>query len=155
MPRYEYKCEGCGEVFELQQKFADEPLTVHDKCGARVERIISAPALMFKGSGFYVNDYAKGGGNGGTKKSESETLRRHGREIRHQDHRIEASRALQRQIKIRVANRSAYPYSSVCIRGLKKSLRCSGNMKHDHQTAFTRRNRRRALVGRSSKTSLR
>src|ERR1039457_4167924 len=97
MPRYEYKCEGCGEVFELQQKFADEPLTVHDKCGARVERIISAPALMFKGSGFYVNDYAKGGtiisapalmfkgsgfyvndyakggGNGGSKKNESDS----------------------------------------------------------------------------------
>ena len=73
MPRYEYKCEGCGEVFELQQKFADEPLTVHDKCGARVERIISAPAMMFKGSGFYVNDYAKGGGNGGSKKNESDS----------------------------------------------------------------------------------
>ena len=58
MPRYEYKCEGCGEIFELQQKFADEPLTVHDKCGGRVERIISAPALQFKGSGWYVNDYA-------------------------------------------------------------------------------------------------
>jgi putative FmdB family regulatory protein len=71
MPRYEYKCEGCGEVFELQQKFADEPLTVHEKCGGRVERIISAPALMFKGSGFYVNDYAKG--NGGSKKSESDS----------------------------------------------------------------------------------
>jgi putative FmdB family regulatory protein len=73
MPRYEYKCEGCGEVFELQQKFADEPLTVHEKCGGRVERIISAPALMFKGSGFYVNDYAKGGSNGGSKKSESDS----------------------------------------------------------------------------------
>ncbi|MGD0301965.1 MAG: FmdB family zinc ribbon protein [Bryobacteraceae bacterium] len=73
MPRYEYKCEGCGEVFELQQKFADEPLTVHEKCGGRVERIISAPALMFKGSGFYVNDYAKGGGNGGSKKSEGDS----------------------------------------------------------------------------------
>jgi putative FmdB family regulatory protein len=73
MPRYEYKCEGCGEVFELQQKFADEPLTVHDKCGGRVERLISAPTLQFKGSGFYVNDYAKGGGNGGSKKSESES----------------------------------------------------------------------------------
>src|SRR5271163_440405 len=73
MPRYEYKCEGCGEIFELQQKFADEPLTIHDKCGARVERIISAPALMFKGSGFYVNDYAKGGSNGGSKKSDSDS----------------------------------------------------------------------------------
>jgi len=76
MPRYEYKCEGCGEHFELSQKFADEPLTVHDKCGGRVERLISVPALQFKGSGFYVNDYAKGGsssGNGGTKKSEGDS----------------------------------------------------------------------------------
>jgi putative FmdB family regulatory protein len=73
MPRYEYKCEGCGEVFELQQKFADEPLTVHEKCGGRVERLISVPALQFKGSGFYVNDYAKGGGNGGSKKSDSDS----------------------------------------------------------------------------------
>jgi putative FmdB family regulatory protein len=73
MPRYEYKCEGCGEVFELQQKFADEPITVHDKCGARVERLISIPALQFKGSGFYVNDYAKGGGNGGSKKNEGDS----------------------------------------------------------------------------------
>jgi putative FmdB family regulatory protein len=72
MPRYEYKCEGCGEVFELQQKFADEPLTVHDTCGGHVERLISAPTLQFKGSGFYVNDYAKGG-NGGSKKSESDS----------------------------------------------------------------------------------
>ncbi len=72
MPRYEYKCENCGEVFEVQQKFADEPLKVHEKCGGRVERIISAPALQFKGSGWYVNDYAKGG-NGGSKKSESDS----------------------------------------------------------------------------------
>ncbi len=76
MPRYEYKCEGCGEHFELSQKFADEPLTVHDKCGGHVERLISVPALQFKGSGFYVNDYAKGGsnsGNGGTKKTEGDS----------------------------------------------------------------------------------
>jgi putative FmdB family regulatory protein len=73
MPRYEYKCENCGEVFEVQQKFADEPLKIHEKCGGQVERIISAPALMFKGSGFYVNDYAKGSGNGGAKKSEGDS----------------------------------------------------------------------------------
>jgi putative FmdB family regulatory protein len=69
MPLYEYKCEGCGEIFEVKQKFSDEPLTVHDKCGGRLERLISAPALQFKGSGWYVTDYAKGG-NGG-KKSET------------------------------------------------------------------------------------
>src|ERR1700682_3848430 len=70
MPRYEYKCEGCGEIFALQQKCADEPLTVHDKCGAKVERLISAPALQFKGSGWYVNDYAKGGNGVAKKKAE-------------------------------------------------------------------------------------
>ena len=75
MPLYEYKCEGCGDVFEIQQKFADEPLTVHDKCGGRVERLISAPALQFKGSGWYVTDYARSGNGGasGSKKSDSES----------------------------------------------------------------------------------
>jgi putative FmdB family regulatory protein len=73
MPRYEYKCDGCGEVFEIQQKFADEPLTVHDKCGGHVERLISAPALQFKGSGWYVTDYAKGGNGGASKKTDSES----------------------------------------------------------------------------------
>lgn len=73
MPRYEYKCEGCGELFEVQQKFADEPLKVHEKCGGKVERLISVPALQFKGSGFYVNDYAKGSGNGGSKKNDGDS----------------------------------------------------------------------------------
>jgi len=73
MPLYEYKCEGCGEVFEIQQKFADEPLAVHAKCGGRVERLISAPALQFKGSGWYVTDYAKGSNGGGAKKTDSES----------------------------------------------------------------------------------
>ncbi|HEY3940753.1 MAG TPA: FmdB family zinc ribbon protein [Bryobacteraceae bacterium] len=74
MALYEYQCENCGEVFELIQKFADEPLTVHEKCGGKVHRLISAPMLQFKGSGWYVNDYAKGTGNsanGETKKTES------------------------------------------------------------------------------------
>lgn len=69
MPLYEYKCEGCGEHFDVIEKFAAEPLTVHEKCGGKVYRVITAPALMFKGSGFYVNDYAKPGS--GEPKSES------------------------------------------------------------------------------------
>ncbi len=72
MPTYEYQCESCGSVFELRQKFADEPLKVHDVCGGPVHRILSAPALQFKGSGWYITDYGRGsnkGSNGG--KSES------------------------------------------------------------------------------------
>ena len=61
MPLYEYKCDACGDVFELIQKFSDTPLTVHDVCGGPVHRLISRSALQFKGSGWYVNDYAKSG----------------------------------------------------------------------------------------------
>jgi putative FmdB family regulatory protein len=72
MPLYEYQCENCGDRFELIEKFSAEPLTVHEKCGGKVHRLISAPALVFKGSGWYVTDYAKSGslppGNGGGKK---------------------------------------------------------------------------------------
>lgn len=62
MPLYEYQCEQCGDRFEVMQKFADEPLTTHAKCGGPVHRLLSAPALQFKGSGWYITDYAKGGG---------------------------------------------------------------------------------------------
>jgi putative FmdB family regulatory protein len=63
MPLYEYQCENCGDVFELIQKFSDEPIAIHEKCGGKVHRLISAPALQFKGTGWYVTDYAKGGSN--------------------------------------------------------------------------------------------
>ena len=76
MPTYEYRCENCGELFEVRQKFADEPLSTHEKCGGHVERLLSVPAFQFKGSGWYVTDYAKGGGeksaaNGDSGKAES------------------------------------------------------------------------------------
>ncbi|HZQ51335.1 MAG TPA: FmdB family zinc ribbon protein [Bryobacteraceae bacterium] len=64
MPLYEYQCENCGELFEVMQKFSDEPLTTHVKCGGKVHRLLSAPALQFKGSGWYITDYAKGSGSG-------------------------------------------------------------------------------------------
>src|SRR5271170_5133010 len=76
LPIYEYKCDGCGDVFEVIQKFADEPLTVHEKCGGQVHRLMSAPSFQFKGSGWYVTDYAKGGNSAPAKgesgKSESD-----------------------------------------------------------------------------------
>lgn len=78
MPLYEYACEKCGDKFEVMQKFVDEPLTTHEKCGGPVHRLISVSALQFKGSGWYVNDYAKGGNksaqpseNGSTTKSDA------------------------------------------------------------------------------------
>lgn len=65
MPLYEYKCDQCQQVFEVMQKFSDAPLETHEGCGGRVKRLISAPALQFKGSGWYITDYARSGGNGG------------------------------------------------------------------------------------------
>ncbi|HLY16323.1 MAG TPA: FmdB family zinc ribbon protein [Bryobacteraceae bacterium] len=72
MPLYEYKCARCGDVFEVRQKFVDEPLKEHPGCGGVVERLISAATLQFKGSGWYVNDYGRNGSTGQEKpKSES------------------------------------------------------------------------------------
>lgn len=68
MPLYEYLCHSCGEKFEVIQKFSDEPLKIHEACGGEAERLISAPAFHFKGSGWYVTDYAKG--NSGAPKSD-------------------------------------------------------------------------------------
>lgn len=64
MPNYEYQCDACGSVFEVRQRFADQPLTVHENCGGAVHRLLSAPALQFKGSGWYVTDYARSGSSG-------------------------------------------------------------------------------------------
>ena len=61
MPLYDYRCHKCGETFEVRQKFADEVLTVHEGCGGELERLISLPALQFKGTGWYVTDYGRGG----------------------------------------------------------------------------------------------
>jgi putative FmdB family regulatory protein len=73
MPLYEYQCEKCGDIFEAMQKFSDEPIKVHEKCGGDVRRLLSAPALQFKGSGWYVNDYAKGSSSTPSSKSDSES----------------------------------------------------------------------------------
>ena len=61
MPLYDYRCHKCGEVFEVRQKFSDELLRQHEGCGGELERLVSAPALQFKGTGWYVTDYAKNG----------------------------------------------------------------------------------------------
>lgn len=68
MPLYEYKCDECSSVFEVRQKFSEEPLKLHEGCGGSVRRLLSAPALQFKGSGFYITDYTKGSGGANGKK---------------------------------------------------------------------------------------
>ena len=59
MPLYEYKCSKCHTRFEVIQKVADPPLKKCIKCGGAVTKTISAPAIQFKGSGWYITDYAK------------------------------------------------------------------------------------------------
>ena len=65
MPTYEYQCEKCEFRFEVQQSIHDEPVTEcrRDGCGGPVRRVFSPPAIIFKGSGFYVTDYGRGNSN--------------------------------------------------------------------------------------------
>ncbi len=58
MPLYEYECSACKNRFELIQKFSDEPAKVCVRCGGPVIRLLSSPAIQFKGTGWYVTDYA-------------------------------------------------------------------------------------------------
>ena len=64
MPLYEYQCKKCHSLTERIQKFSDPPLTVCPHCGGELEQLISAPAVQFKGSGWYVTDYARKSGQG-------------------------------------------------------------------------------------------
>jgi putative FmdB family regulatory protein len=59
MPLYEYQCEACGHRFEQIQKFSDPPIETCPKCGGPVKKLLSSPAIQFKGSGWYITDYAK------------------------------------------------------------------------------------------------
>ena len=59
MPLYEYECKKCGHRFERIQKFSDPHVKKCPECGGKVELLLSAPAVQFKGSGWYVTDYAK------------------------------------------------------------------------------------------------
>ena len=65
MPLYEYECDACGLRFELIRKFSDSSVDVCTLCGkGPVRRLFSSPAIQFKGSGFYITDYAKKGEGG-------------------------------------------------------------------------------------------
>ena len=79
MPLYEYQCKKCHSLTERIQKFSDPPLTVCPHCGGELEQLLSAPSVQFKGSGWYVTDYARKGakpsatgGNGASATSPTE-----------------------------------------------------------------------------------
>ena len=75
MPLYEYQCDACAHRFEVIQKYSDAPIEVCPKCGGVVKKLLSSPAIQFKGTGWYITDYAKSGksdsGTAATAKSES------------------------------------------------------------------------------------
>jgi len=64
VPLYEYQCKKCHSLTERIQKFSDPPLTICPHCGGELEQLLSAPAVQFKGSGWYVTDYARKSGKG-------------------------------------------------------------------------------------------
>jgi putative FmdB family regulatory protein len=61
MPLYEYQCDACSHRFEVIQKYSDSPIDVCPKCGGTVKKLLSSPAIQFKGSGWYITDYARSG----------------------------------------------------------------------------------------------
>jgi putative FmdB family regulatory protein len=66
MPLYEYQCDQCGR-FEVIRKFSDAPLTTCPTCGKPIEKLLSSPAIQFKGSGWYITDYARKSSGGSNK----------------------------------------------------------------------------------------
>ena len=72
MPLYEYRCEACEHQFEKIQRFSDDPISVCPSCGqGPVVKLLSSPAIQFKGSGWYITDYARKGGESATPASTS------------------------------------------------------------------------------------
>ena len=69
MPLYEYECKKCHHRFERIQKFSDPHVKKCPECGGPIEQVISAPAVQFKGSGWYVTDYAKKSSTGSASSS--------------------------------------------------------------------------------------
>jgi putative FmdB family regulatory protein len=69
MPLYEYQCDACAHRFEVIQQYKDAPIAVCPKCAGTVKKLFSSPAIQFKGSGFYITDYARKGSESATTKS--------------------------------------------------------------------------------------
>jgi putative FmdB family regulatory protein len=113
MPLYDYQCHQCGETFEVRQKFADAVLTVHEGCGGELERLISLPALQFKGTGWYVTDYGRNGkkpaagSNGKSEtKSDSQGESKSGSKTESKDSKAEAKAESKSETKLETKSES-------------------------------------------------
>jgi len=73
MPIYEYSCKKCGKTVEAIQKFSDPPLKKHQGCGGALTKLVSAAGFQFKGTGWYVTDYARKGKGGDSEHSSKES----------------------------------------------------------------------------------
>ena len=73
MPMYEYECQSCHKRFEKLQKYSDKPCTKCPTCGGALRKLISSPAIQFKGGGFYITDYAKKNSPSETEKRKADT----------------------------------------------------------------------------------
>ena len=73
MPLYEYQCDACGHRFEVIQKYSDAPVDICPKCAGAVHKLFSSPAIQFKGSGFYITDYARAGKSDGKSEGKSDS----------------------------------------------------------------------------------
>lgn len=72
MPLYEYECDACRHRFEKIQKFSDPPVETCPVCGGTVHKLMSSPAIQFKGSGWYITDYARKDAQAGAKSDKPE-----------------------------------------------------------------------------------
>lgn len=73
MPLYEYQCQACSERVEVIQRVSDPPYSHCPKCGGAMKKLVSAPAIQFKGSGFYKTDYASSSSSSGSSESKPES----------------------------------------------------------------------------------
>jgi putative FmdB family regulatory protein len=71
MPIYEYVCGSCAKKTEVIQRVGEKPLRVCPHCGGKLKKAISAPAIQFKGSGFYITDYARASSESGKSRTDS------------------------------------------------------------------------------------
>ncbi len=71
MPLYEFRCESCGHETEMLMAFSDPIPTTCEACGGPLKKLLSAPAVQFKGSGFYLTDYGRGGSGGGAARKDA------------------------------------------------------------------------------------